>query len=87
MARWRVKDENWYWPINVYTDEKGDQDPEVLSALGITVDMGTTLNLWRCRHCAAMVPGDGRKTHELFHLKVDIAFRDSKPDEVRNEDD
>ena len=65
MPLWRICDEDWYWFISFarmdYEHAKmGVENPVPL------VDM----NLWRCRHCAAMVPGGGRTEHEQFHERV-----------------
>jgi hypothetical protein len=77
MARWRLANEHWYWPINVYTDEgePTEEQKEINEALGIQPVQGT-LNLWRCRHCAAMVPGDGRGMHLAFHRATNTVFID-----------
>lgn len=61
----RVCDEDFYWFITFRTDEPGT-DPEILKALGVE-EPESTMNLWPCRHCGAMVAGGLRNEHRKFH--------------------
>lgn len=77
MARWRIADDHYYWFITVLTDEgevEGEAK-EIQEALGIKPVQGE-LNLWRCRHCSAMVPGTGRAMHTYFHQATNTLFYD-----------
>lgn len=76
MARWQIADDHYYWFITVFTDEGIETDDEkrkIIDELGVKPAPGE-LNLWRCRHCAAMVPGDGRAMHTAFHRATNTLF-------------
>jgi len=73
MPLWRICDDNWYWFIPFQRIEYGDPDVLVLDDKGDFIpqpNRAVEMNLWRCRHCAAMVPGGGRTEHQQFHERV-----------------
>jgi hypothetical protein len=68
MALWQVVNDDWYnfitFKIYSYVSE---EQQELNKALSGTDGTEGEMNLWRCRHCGAMVPGVARNTHERFH--------------------
>lgn len=75
MARWRICDDDWYWFIPFETDEVEPHQKETNARMGL--ENWSQMNLWRCRHCAAMIPGDGRLEHEHFHEMLDERWKQS----------
>lgn len=66
----RICDDDYYWFVafkvhNPVTQERRD----ILQSLGIDPDTEehTEVNLWRCRHCGAMIHGGDRDLHARFH--------------------
>lgn len=68
MARWRFCDEDFYWFVAFETDEVDENQKAINKEIGN--ETRSQMNLWRCRHCAAMIPGDGRLEHQKFHERV-----------------
>jgi hypothetical protein len=72
MATWRICDEHWYW----FTTFKTDMASEEQKGINRALNQGTIddINLWRCRHCGAMVPGVARTVHLKFHIATNTQY-------------